>query len=71
MGCYVHSDNNVEWLSIKEELKQIHSLYSKPNLIVMGDFNNFISKMDRTASKVGMKSYHEGITRKQTYGDKQ
>jgi hypothetical protein len=49
IGAYVHNNNLVEWRSIKNEVKAIHSLYLNPKIIVAGDFNDSFRKMGKLA----------------------
>jgi len=69
IGAYVHNNNQVEWKSIKNEIKAIHSLYLNPKIIVAGDLNDSYRKMEKLANKISMNSSNFKFTRSIKVGD--
>jgi hypothetical protein len=63
IGAYIHTNNETEWSSIKEEVKHLTNVYLNPMIVVAGDFNNHYKKMEKLARKIKLNKHENGFTR--------
>jgi hypothetical protein len=65
VGTYLESGDLSEWTSVKEEIRQIHSIFLNPIIVIGGDFNNFLVRIKKLAGKLELNSSNFDFTREQ------